>query len=236
MANRDVEQILLEEHRRLMSGTGSAKPSGLLDAVKTVSSAPKASSPTPVRPASLKPTLAAAAGAPPSASSINRGYTLPAPQFASPQATAGSSVAGQIGKTALTIFTSGLGLMPLVSGLAGLFGGGGSTTPAPLVKFAMPRPIQVTAANAKDGAALSFADYNQDGTVRSFGGGNSDSGGTAPASPAAQAQSGTSGGQIVVNVQAMDSRSFLDHSQEIAQAVREAMLNMHALNDVVSEI
>jgi len=44
------------------------------------------------------------------------------------------------------------------------------------------------------------------------------------------------GAQIVVNVQAMDSRSFLDHSQDIAQAVREAMLNMHALNDVVSEI
>jgi hypothetical protein len=34
----------------------------------------------------------------------------------------------------------------------------------------------------------------------------------------------------------MDSRSFLEHSDEIARAVREAMLNSHALNDVVSEL
>jgi hypothetical protein len=34
----------------------------------------------------------------------------------------------------------------------------------------------------------------------------------------------------------MDSRSFLDHSDDIARAVRDAMLNMHALNDVVSEL
>jgi hypothetical protein len=42
--------------------------------------------------------------------------------------------------------------------------------------------------------------------------------------------------QIHINVQAMDSRSFLDHSDDIARAVREAMLNMHALNDVLNEI
>jgi hypothetical protein len=41
---------------------------------------------------------------------------------------------------------------------------------------------------------------------------------------------------ITIQVQAMDSRSFLDHSAEIAQAVREAMLNMHSLNDVVNDI
>ena len=41
---------------------------------------------------------------------------------------------------------------------------------------------------------------------------------------------------ITIQVQAMDSRSFLDHSTEIAQAVREAMLNMHSLNDVVNDI
>jgi hypothetical protein len=42
--------------------------------------------------------------------------------------------------------------------------------------------------------------------------------------------------QVTIQVQAMDSRSFLDHSTEIARAVREAMLNMHSLNDVVSEL
>ena len=41
---------------------------------------------------------------------------------------------------------------------------------------------------------------------------------------------------VQIQVQAMDSRSFLDHSQEIARAVREAMLNMHSINDVVNDL
>ena len=46
----------------------------------------------------------------------------------------------------------------------------------------------------------------------------------------------SSGAQVTVNIQAMDSRSFLDRSQDIAQAVREAMLNMHSINDVVNDL
>ena len=42
--------------------------------------------------------------------------------------------------------------------------------------------------------------------------------------------------QVTVQVQAMDSRSFLDHSEEIARAVRQAMLNSHGINDVVTEL
>ncbi len=42
--------------------------------------------------------------------------------------------------------------------------------------------------------------------------------------------------QITVNVQAMDSQSFLDHSNEIAQAVRAAMLNSNSINDVVNNL
>ncbi len=42
--------------------------------------------------------------------------------------------------------------------------------------------------------------------------------------------------QITVNVQAMDARSFLDRSNDIALAVRDAMLNMNAINDVVNEL
>ena len=41
---------------------------------------------------------------------------------------------------------------------------------------------------------------------------------------------------VTVQVQAMDSRSFMDHSDEIARAVREAILNSHALGSVVSEL
>jgi hypothetical protein len=42
--------------------------------------------------------------------------------------------------------------------------------------------------------------------------------------------------QITVHVQAMDSRSFMDHSHDIASAVREAVLNIHSLNDVISDL
>jgi len=37
-------------------------------------------------------------------------------------------------------------------------------------------------------------------------------------------------------VQAMDARSFLDHSSEIAAAVRTAMLNLNSINDVVNDL
>jgi hypothetical protein len=42
--------------------------------------------------------------------------------------------------------------------------------------------------------------------------------------------------QISIQVNAMDSQSFMDHSYEIAQAVRSAMLNMNSINDVVSDL
>jgi hypothetical protein len=41
--------------------------------------------------------------------------------------------------------------------------------------------------------------------------------------------------QVTVQVNAMDSRSFLDNSDQIARAVREAILNSRALADVVGE-
>jgi hypothetical protein len=42
--------------------------------------------------------------------------------------------------------------------------------------------------------------------------------------------------QITVQVQAMDSQSFLDHSNDIALAVRRAMLESTVLNDVIREV
>src|SRR5436305_1967821 len=42
--------------------------------------------------------------------------------------------------------------------------------------------------------------------------------------------------QITVNVNAMDSQSFMDRSGYIASAVREAMLNLHPINDVVASL
>src|SRR5438067_1106174 len=139
MDNRDLEQILQEELTRLRRGAGPAKSSGLLDVVNTHMRTPSTTSAVPTPLGSVKPTLAAAPG-PPASSSINKGYTLPLTATAPPEETKGS-VAGDVGKTALKLFTSGLGVVPLVTGLMGLFGGGESAAPPPLVKYTMPRPI-----------------------------------------------------------------------------------------------
>ena len=47
---------------------------------------------------------------------------------------------------------------------------------------------------------------------------------------------GSSGSVVHVHVQAIDTQSFLNRSNDIARAVKTAMLNSHSLNDVVSEL
>jgi hypothetical protein len=137
-------------------------------------------------------------------------------------ATSGTSSGGgsTVGTVLETVFKNALGMVPLVRGLMSLFGGGGGTeAPAPLVKYAMPAAIQFRAADTA--AGIGAGDYDQMGMPRAY---------------SKPAQAGTSAPQVTVNVQAMDARSFLDHSGEIAQAVREAMLNLSPLNDVVNEL
>jgi hypothetical protein len=133
---------------------------------------------------------------------------------------------GGIGSTvesiASTVLKSGLGLVPLIGGLLGLFGGGDSPEPAPLVKYAMPASIAFQGANTPSG--IGFEDYDQTGMPRTYG-----TTAPAPSSP-------STAPQITVNVQAMDARSFLDRSSDLAAAVREAMLNLNSLNDVVSDL
>jgi hypothetical protein len=142
-----------------------------------------------------------------------------------------------------TVLESGLGMVPLIVGLMGLFGGGGTPAPPPLVKYAMPDPIYFEGADT--GSDVSGADYDQMGMPRTYGA--APDGTSAQASGTAVAgSSGSSGApsgpiaaaapQITVNVQAMDSQSFLDHSSEIAQAVRDAMLNCNSINDVVNDL
>jgi hypothetical protein len=156
----------------------------------------------------------------------------------------GSSSGTTIGSVATTFLESGFGIVPLISGLLGLFGGGTSAPPA-LEKYAMPSAISF--ASADTGSGLSAADFDQMGAPRVYnsaadataGSGN---GITASGGVARQGSGSSSGGtnaaspQITVNVQTMDARSFLDNSDQIAQAVRGAMLNLSSVNDVVNEI
>jgi hypothetical protein len=131
----------------------------------------------------------------------------------------GKSAASEIARTASGLLGSGFGLSPLLTGLIGLFRGSEQTptATAPLATYTQPPAIRFDGAlSRQSGQPVYRADYEQGGLPR------------AP-------QATTSIPPITVQVQAMDSRSFLDHSDEIARAVREAMLNAHALNDVVNE-
>jgi hypothetical protein len=127
--------------------------------------------------------------------------------------------------------------------LLGLFQSGGTPAPPPaLVKYAMPDPIYFEGADT--GSDVSGADYDQMGMPRTYSAARSGASAqastmAAPGSSGSGVPSGPSGApapQITVNVQAMDSQSFLDHRSEIAQAVRDAMLNSNSINDVVNDL
>ena len=123
----------------------------------------------------------------------------------------GSSILSTIGG----VLGGGLGLAPLVSGLAGLFGGGGdSGAPASLPTYMAPLPIHIDAGFSEGGGGAYGVDAAQGGAPRAM----------------------TNSSQITVQVQAMDSSSFLDHSQDIALAVRQAMLQSTVLNDVIRDV
>jgi hypothetical protein len=47
---------------------------------------------------------------------------------------------------------------------------------------------------------------------------------------------GATPAQVTIQVQALDSQSFLDHSDDIAMAVRQAMLETTVLNDVIRSV
>ncbi|MBI4876805.1 MAG: hypothetical protein HY822_19385 [Acidobacteria bacterium] len=124
-----------------------------------------------------------------------------------------SVVSSVAGSTAL----SGAGMLtPLLSGITKLLGGSRDEPAAP-VPYAWPEPLRIEAAIGSDGRA---------------GGVSYDAGGLPRMATVRAAEVRP---QINIQVQAMDSRSFLDHSEEIARAVRQAMLESHVLSDVASE-
>jgi hypothetical protein len=127
-------------------------------------------------------------------------------------------VASALGGIASTLTGGLLSVSPILSGMMSLFGGSGSSSPPPLTPFYLQPTVNFQAANAggSAGPQLPGADFGQSGQPRAM---------TQAPAP-----------QITVQVQAMDSRSFMDHSSDIAQAVRDAMLNMHSINDVISNL
>jgi len=127
----------------------------------------------------------------------------------------GSSVAGQLGSAAESLFGGALSLSPILSGIASLFGG--SSTSTPIAPFSLPPAVQNQAGlTAASGGQVSPVSYGQGGQPRSQT--------SAPAT------------QVTVQVNAMDSQSFLDHSDDIAQAVKQALLNSNSLGDVIADL
>jgi hypothetical protein len=142
----------------------------------------------------------------------------------------GGSTASTVGSIAGAVLGSGLGIIPLISSIAGLFGGGSSDSAPTLTKYAAPPSVNVDLADtpgANNGiSSFPGVVYGQNGLPQA-----------APQSQNSTASSSSpSSQQVTVQVNAMDSQSFMDHSYEIAQAVRSAMLNMSSINDVVSDL
>ncbi len=125
-----------------------------------------------------------------------------------------ASTAGSIGKSLLSFLGGGFGLFKAVGEL---LGGGEEKLPPP-TSFALAPPVNYEGAVASFRPTGSPVWYGQDGLPRA-----------AVASTPPQTN-------ITVQVEAMDSRSFIDRSEEIALAVRRALLDSHSLSDVVVEL
>jgi len=139
-----------------------------------------------------------------------------------------SAQSSPVVSAATRVAGGGLTLLPLVSGLLKLFGVGSKKQELPpLEKFELPAPIRAEAGLSRNGDSY-LIDRGSGDRIRAL----------TPAainSPVANAPA-VGGTAITVNVQALDSQSFLDRRGDIAKAVREAMLESHSLNDVVSEL
>jgi hypothetical protein len=145
--------------------------------------------------------------------------TLAVSQNSTTKGGSAGSTASSVGSTIGSVLGFGLGLSPLISGLVSLFGGGGGSTQAlPLVPYVAPPSVNATAGISSSQAGA-FGVDSADGGL-----------------PRPQPSASSSSTQITVQVQALDSQSFLDHSDDIAQAVRQAMLESTTLNDVIRAV
>lgn len=125
----------------------------------------------------------------------------------------GSSIGSTVGGITSSIL--GSGLSPIISGLISLFGGGSTQQLSAPTPFTLPAAVNYQAGVAAPGQIVPV-DSGQSGQPR--------------------AQAASSAPQVTVQVNAMDSQSFLDHSDDIADAVKAAILNSHSLNDVISDL
>ncbi len=110
----------------------------------------------------------------------------------------------------------GLIFSPIIKGILGLFSGGkeGVGVPLPRYQYAEEESTSVAAASNLNGSVVR-TNYDSFGVSRNAGN---------PYAP------------INITVQALDARSIVERSDDIATAVRQAMLSNSSLNDSIGEI
>ncbi len=117
----------------------------------------------------------------------------------------------------------GLGFAPLLAGLWGLFGGRKQPELPELTRYVLPTPVRIAAAYQEGSRTAWVGEVSYDERSR-------------PRAAGLSLGSDRGPQQVVVQVNALDTQSFLDRSDDIALAVRRAMLNMNPLNDLVAEL
>jgi hypothetical protein len=122
-----------------------------------------------------------------------------------------------VANTKGTSILTSLFLGPIWKGLFSLFGGGGGEQEAvPLTKFNFP-------GQTRTDLASSLRPDGQSSSLRT------DAFGLTQAAPVSQPS-------IQISIQALDARSILDRSDDIASALKQAMLSNHEINDNLNEI
>jgi hypothetical protein len=115
-----------------------------------------------------------------------------------------------------TSLISNLFLGPVWRGLFGLFGGGDDAQEQVLNRFVRPEDVAT-------GVSAQADSLGRNATLRGDAQGVTRS--APPAMPAMQ-----------VTIQALDARSVLERSEDIASAVRQAMLTNHSINESLTEL
>jgi hypothetical protein len=219
MADNSVNQTMLDAFRQANGNTGGG--TDLQTLVKSLLPSPGDGFSSALADASRQ--IDALRSANQTLAEVVQNNTQAVSQNSAAQSSGGKGATSTIGSVASTVFGSGLGIAPLVASIAHLITGSGPDAPPTLIPHTPPASLQLDFADTKQAytgiGAFSQVTYGQNGLSKSA---------AAQAQPAAP--------QVSIQVNALDSRSFMDHSNEIALAVRQAMLNMHSLNDIVSDL
>lgn len=140
-----------------------------------------------------------------------------------PQSSAGSSTGASllnafnpVGASRGTNFLTSLFLGPVWKGIFSLFGRDSEAATDPLSKFVFPD-------NSRTDLSASLRADGQASSIRT------DAFGLSQSTPVAQTP-------INISIQALDARSILDRSDDIAAALKQAMLSNHEINDNLNEL